>query len=206
VRARPIGADMLVDELVSRLVKRAGRVRALVDGAPPTRPDTLAGALVEPLRVAGRPALHVSAGDFLRPASVRLERGREDPDELLSNWLDVGGLVREVLDPAGPGGSGRVLPRLWNASADRAFRDERVSLAADAVVVVSGSLLLGMGLPAELTVHLRASAAALARRTPVELGWTLPAYARYAAERDPCGADVVVLADDPRHLAVVETG
>ena len=65
----------------------------------------------------------VAAADFLRPASVRLEYGREDPDEFLDGWLDEAGLRREVLDPAGPDGTGRVLPRLWDAAADRAYRD-----------------------------------------------------------------------------------
>jgi len=204
VKVRPISPRALVDELVARLIVRPGRVRALVDGAPPTRPDVVAEALIEPLRVAGRPVLHVAAADFLRPASVRLEHGRNEPDKLLDGWLDVGGLIREVLGPAAPDGSGRVLPRLWNAEVDRAYRDERVSLTDNAVVVLSGSLLLGLGLPGELTVHLRMSAAALARRTPDELTWTLSAYERYATERNPDAADVLVLADHPQRPALVE--
>jgi len=72
-------------------------------------------------------------------------------------------------------------------------------------VIVSGPLLLGRGLPFELTVHLDLSPGALARRTPPELAWTLPAYDRYREEVDPTAfADVVVRVDDPRHPAVVE--
>jgi hypothetical protein len=97
-----------------------------------------------------------------------------------------------------------VLPRLWDAVVDRAYRDERVELAANGVVLLSGALLLGRGLPAELTVHLRMSAAALARRLDPALAWTLPAYARYDAEYDPAGADVLVLADDPARPALVQ--
>jgi hypothetical protein len=194
----------LVDELFARIVDRPGRLRVLLDGAPPTAPETLAAELAERLRATGRPALSVSSADFLRPASVRLEHGRTDPDELLDGWLDVGGLTREVLDPAGPDGSGRVLPRLWDAERDRAYRAERVGLADNAVLLVSGALLLGRRLPAELTVHLRMSAAALSRRTDPERRWTLPAYARYDAEHDPGGADVLVLADDPDRPALVQ--
>jgi len=109
-----------------------------------------------------------------------------------------------VLDPAGPGGSGRVLPRLWDTAVDRAYRDGRVELAENGVVLLTGALLLGRGLPAELTVHLRMSAAALARRLDPGLAWTLPAYARYDAEHDPGGADVLVLADDPARPALVQ--
>jgi hypothetical protein len=145
----------------------------------------------------------VSAVDFLRPASVRLEFGREDPDEFLDGWLDTGGLRREVLDPAGPGGSGRVLPRLWDAVADRAHRDRYVELPADGAVLLAGALLLGRGLPLDLTVHLRMTNAALSRTLPADEQWTLPAYTRYAEERTPeAEADLVVLSDHPDRPAV----
>jgi hypothetical protein len=205
VQVRPIRTPTLVTELAERITERfPGRARVLLDGAPPTEPDQLADALAEELRLRGRPALRVSSADFLRPASVRLEHGRTDPDELLAGWLDTGGLTREALAPAGPDGSGWVLPRLWDASVDRAFRARRVELAENGVLLVDGALLLGRGLPAELTVHLRMSAAALARRLDPERQWTLPAYARYDREHDPAGADVLVLADDPARPALVQ--
>ena len=69
--------------------------------------------------------------------------------------------------------------------------------------MVSGQFLLGLGLAFELTVHLQLSGAALARRTPDDESWTLPAFARYAAEVDPAAlADLVIKLDDPRHPAV----
>jgi hypothetical protein len=72
------------------------------------------------------------------------------------------------------------------------------------VVVVSGSVLLGRWLPFDVSVHVRLSPSALARRTPVDELWTLPALERYAAERAPeTTADLVVRADDPRHPALV---
>ncbi|MGW2547729.1 uridine kinase, partial [Kitasatospora sp. NPDC001574] len=47
--------------------------------------------------------------------------------------------------------------------------------------------------------------AALARRTPPEERWTLPAFARYEAETVPAeAADLTVRVDDPRHPALVE--
>lgn len=206
MRVRPVRTSALVDELAERIVGLpAVRPRVIVDGAPPTRPGSLVEELAVALQVLGRRTTTVAAADFLRPASVRLERGREDPDELLDGWLDGGALRREVLDPAGPGGSGGVLPRLWDAAADRAFRAERVPLPAGGVVLLHGSLLLGRGLPAELAVHLHLSDAALARRLPDDLRWTLPAYHRYTREHDPRShADLVILADDPNHPAVVD--
>jgi hypothetical protein len=206
VRFRPISSDLLIEELADRLAGQDPdrRLRVAVDGAPAAAPERLADALVDPLRVRGRPAVRVDSADFLRPASVRLEYGRTNPDVFYAGWLDEAALRREVLDPAGPGGSGRVVTTLWDARTDRATREPYTALPPSAVVLVSGPLLLGAGLPFDVTVHLSLSAAALDRRTAPELRWTLPAYARYGAEVDPASfADVVVRMDDPRRPALV---
>jgi hypothetical protein len=203
VQITPITPARLVEEVVELIGARPARVRLALDGPPPTRPLALAEDVADGLRTRGRAAVVVNAGDFLRPASVRLEFGREDPDEFLDGWLDAGGLRREVLDPAAPNGSGRVLPRLWDAVADRAHRDRYVQLPDDGVVVLAGALLLGRGLPLDLAVHLRMSNAALARTLPEDEHWTLPAYARYADERAPEEeADLLVLSDHPDRPAV----
>jgi hypothetical protein len=203
VQITPVTPDRLVDEVVELVDTRPGRVRVALDGPPPTRPLALAERVADELRTRGRAAVVVSAGDFLRPASVRLEFGREDPDEFLDGWLDTAGLRREVLDPAGPAGSGRVLPRLWDAAADRAHRDVYVELPADGVVFLAGALLLGRDLPLDLSVHLRMTNAALSRTLSEEERWTLPAYARYAEERTPeRAADLVVLSDHPTRPAI----
>lgn len=199
----PVTPARLVDEVVELVDAHPGRVRLALDGPPPTQPLALAGRVADALRTRGRMAVVVSAGDFLRPASVRLEFGREDPDEFLDGWLDAGGLRREVLDPAAPSGSGRVLPRLWDADADRAHRDTYVELPADGVVLLAGALLLGRGLPLDLAVHLRMTNAALSRTLPGDEQWTLRAYARYAEERTPeAQADLVVLSDHPARPAL----
>ena len=178
-------------------------MRVVVDGPPPTRPRALADAVAVELRTRGRGVVVVDADDYLRPASLRLEFGHTDPDAFLDGWLDAGGLRREVLDPAGPDGSGRVLPRLWDPDADRAYRDRYVDLPADGVVVLAGGLLLGRGLPVDVAVHLRMTAAALTRRLADGVAWTLPAYVRYEQERDPAGeADLLVLADHPERPAI----
>ena len=204
MRVRPVSFDVLVEELADRLAAQPGRVRVAVDGAPAAGPAALADALVDPLRVLGRPAIRIATDDFLRPASVRLEFGRTNPDAYYAGWVDEAALRREVLDPAGPGGTGRIVTRLWDARRDRAAREPYSDLAPAAIVLVSGSLLLGAGLPFDVTVHLEVSAAALDRRTEPDLRWTLPAYARYGDEVDPASfADVVVRLDDPRHPALV---
>ncbi|GAA4544794.1 uridine kinase [Pseudonocardia xishanensis] len=194
---RPVTREALAHELAARVDKLSGRVRFLLDGPPPADPDGLAAAVAEELRLRGRSALAVRAADFLRPASLRLEYGHHDEDMFLDGWLDVGALHREVL------ADGPVLPRLWDAERDRAFRDEYVELGEQGVVVLSGALLLGRGLPAELVAHLHMSRAALGRHTPEDDRWTLPVFERYERERDPSGeADVLVMADHPDRPAM----
>ena len=193
----PEGAVAAVVDLVAQL---PGRVRVAVDGASAADPHAMGTRVVDAL--APRCALHVRADTFWLPAGQRFEWGKEDADSYLDGWLDLGALHREVLDdfPA----SGRALPALRDPATDRSARAATVTLPDDGVVVVSGSVLLGQGLPFDVRVHLRLSPAALARRTPDAEAWTLPALGRYVAERGPLEeADLVVRCDDPRHPALV---
>ncbi|GAA4961476.1 hypothetical protein HD597_012723 [Nonomuraea thailandensis] len=206
MRVRPISREALVEELAELISARPRStwVRVAVDGAPPARPGALADELAAPLRLRGRPVLRVSAADFLRPASLRLEYGRTDPDAFYDDWLDAKALRREVLEPLEPGGPGRVLPALWDSGIDRAYRLPYTALPPGGVVLVDGALLLGRGLAFDVSVHVWLSPGALERGTPEDERWTLPAYERYEREARPQeAADVVVRADHPERPAVL---
>jgi hypothetical protein len=178
-----------------------------VDGPDVAAPGALAHAVAERLPALGRPVAVVPAGGFLRPASLRFEHGRTDPDARYTDWLDAGALAREVLDPVGPGGSGRYLPVLWDVVRDRAARARPEPMPPGGVLLVPGPLLQGLGLAFDVVVHLRVAPAARRRRTPPEQAWELPAFDRYDAEVDPVTlADAVVLADSPDHPALVLQG
>jgi hypothetical protein len=195
----PVTPDDLPGRLADWLAATPGLVRVAVDAPTAAQPEALAEGLIEPLRARGRPAAHVRAASFWRDASLRFEHGREDPDEYL-NWLDAGALRREVLDAA-PRGS--YLPSLRDPLTNRSTRQAPRALDANAVLIVSGALLLGSALPFDRTVHIALSAAARNRRTPAEQSWTLPAFDSYdAAARPVANADVVIKWDDPRHPAV----
>ena len=231
MRAQPISPPLLVEHLADRIVELADKsaesaesagsaesaesaesggtsremwTRVAFDGSPAAQPERVAGELVSALRLRGRPALHVSAWDYLRPASLRLEFGRSDPDVFYTEWLDAKALFREVFGPLEDGGDGRVLPALWDAAADRAGRAGYVDLPPGGVLLLSGTFLLSRALPFDLAVHFWMTAAALARRTPPDEQWTLPAYARYEDEIDPVrSADITVRCDDPARPALV---
>lgn len=192
--------DVLTAHVVERVLALPGRARVLVDG--PLGAADLADALVEPLRAAGRATVRVHADDFLRPASLRYEHGRQDPDAYLEDRLDVGALAREVLDPFAVDGT--YLPTLWDPVRDRATRAPRAQAPQAAVLVLDGELLLGRWLDVDLTVHLAVRPATLARRLGPDRAWQLPAFARYEDEVAPQDvADVVARVDDPRHPALV---
>ncbi|GAA2648568.1 uridine kinase [Streptomyces lunalinharesii] len=207
MRLEAITWERLTDALAGRvdgLTAHDGSpwLRVAVDGAPAAAPGALAGRLAEALRLRGRAVHEVGAQGFLRPASLRLEYGREDSDAYHDEWFDRRALWREVFQPLEPGGTGRVLPDLWDPVADRATRSAYVQLPPGGVLLLHGPLLLGQWFPLDLAVHLKLSPGALARRTPQDQQWTLPAFARYEAETRPEeAADVVVRADDPRRPA-----
>ncbi|MEU8676566.1 uridine kinase [Streptomyces sp. NPDC048560] len=177
-------------------------LKLAVDGAPAARTGELAERTAEALRGRGRSVLTIPTSGFLRPASLRYEYGKEDPDSFLDGWFDTGALWREVFGPLEAGGSGRVLPDFWDPVKDRATRSTYQLLPEGGVVVVDGPFLLGHWFPFDLSVHVRLSPGALRRRTEEGERWTLPAFARYEDEVAPADrADAVVRADDPLHPA-----
>lgn len=176
-------------------------LRVAVDGADAARPGVLADAVADIVRAGGRPCARVSLADWLRPASLRLEHGRADPDSYRYGWFDLDALQREVLRPLGPGGSGSWLPTRWDPVTDRATRQRRQPAAPGTVLLVSGPMLLGAGLDFELTAHLHLSEAALHRRTPDDLQWSVSALV--AHERDTAATpDWFVRADHAERLAL----
>lgn len=190
----------VIAAIVALISVSTERVRVAIDGAPASAPERLAAEVVEAL--APRRGVLVRADHFWRQASLRFEDGRHDADAWLDGWLDEAALRREVLDRCLE--TGRVLPALRDPATDRSLRPALVELPPDGVVVVAGSALLGRGLPFDLAVHIHVSDAALARRTPEDQSWTLPALARYQRERNPTTlADLVVRADDPVHPALL---
>ncbi|MDQ4038711.1 MAG: uridine kinase [Actinomycetota bacterium] len=194
--------NTLATELVSLPVPGTA-LRVAVDGPQVAEPGAFADALVVPLRALGRPATHIRAEMFWRDAALRLEYGRTDVKSFVNGWLDIEALRREVLDPLGPGGSGRFLPSLRHPGSNRATREPARSAEPGSIVLISGELLLRHGLPFDRTIHLAVSPAARRRRTPAQWQWTLPAFDDYDVAVDPVRhSDVALRFDDPGRPAI----
>ncbi|MGX7679235.1 uridine kinase [Jatrophihabitans sp. DSM 45814] len=219
-RFHPISPQHLVAQLVDLAISRhpgSHPLRFGFDAPRCAETSALVGGVAQGLIAAGTPAAIVQAGNFYRDASLRFEYGKTDLESFYSGWLDVNALQREVLVPLG-GGDGRsvlggdrpaaladstYLPSLRDPVTNRSSRAMPASLAANGVLLLSGELLLGIGLTFDLTVHFWVSRQARIRRTAAEWAWTLPALDRYDIEVDPVSiADVVLRYDDPEHPAI----
>ncbi|MFP5346310.1 MAG: uridine kinase [Actinomycetes bacterium] len=183
--------------------------RVAVDGAVPADTALVADAIGEAVREAGRPVVRGSTGDYLRPRSVRLEHGPDDPDVGYERWVDHLALRRELLDPLGPGGDLTYLPTFWDPESDRSPRATPVRALPGSVAVVDGPFLLRWETADafDVSVHLLVSDAALARRLPrSDVVRVTGAWRRYAEETWPEErADVVLRFDRPSHPARVLT-
>ncbi len=180
-------------------------LRVGLDGPRSAGGHRLADELAGRLALRSRPPLRVCAQDFLRPASLRLEHGRDDPDSFYEDWYDTGALRREVLRPLAAGRP--YLPTLRDPGTDRSTRAARRPAPARAVLLLDGPFLLHPELAGDLdlVVHLALNPAARRRRTPVaDADRELAAYDRYDAEVGPAVvADLVVRWDDPARPALL---
>jgi hypothetical protein len=201
---QPVSPELLADRLAALCEERhpgTHPARVLLDAPDCAELSGLLSLLEQSLLRLGRPVAVVAASGFVRDASVRLENGRTDVESFYSAWLDTAALRREVLDPVADGRP--YLPSLRDPASNRSIRLAPVPLAAHGVLVLSGALLLGLDLPAELRVHAAVSRQARRRQTAEEQQWTLPAYDRYDLQVRPAErADVTVRYDDPRHPAL----
>jgi hypothetical protein len=170
-RFTPTTSDALA-ELLARDLRTLDGYRVVgVDGADAAHPLGFADRAAERVRADGRPAETVSLHDYVRPASLRMEFGR-DETSYRTSWFDYSGLRREVLDAVHH--TGTWLPALWDEAADRSARGRRRTALPGTVLFVAGPMLLGRDLPFDRTVRLDLSSAALTRNTPDAEAWTVP--------------------------------
>ena len=160
----PIGPSELATEVADWIARRsAGRQRIGIDGFAESGATALADAIADQLGQAGRPVVRVSTAWWWRASALRLEPGRQDVESLLTGWVDVGALHREVLTPLAPDGTGEHLTRLRDPTTDRSTRQPRQQSAESAVLLLDGPFLLAHQLPWEAHIHLRVSTAAAKR-------------------------------------------
>lgn len=176
----PTSPTTLAGLVADRLTGLPGRRVLAVDGADAAAPVELADLMADTLRARGRSAAVVSLHAFVRPASLRMEYGRDDEWSYRTAWFDYAGVRREILDAMRS--AGRWLPALWDEERDRSARASVRDAEADLVLILAGPMLLGRDLDFDLILRLELSDQAGLRRTPPDQHWTLPALRAHAAE------------------------
>ncbi|MFE4499691.1 hypothetical protein ACFRFQ_07485 [Rhodococcus sp. NPDC056743] len=173
----PSTPQALAEQVVSLCESHPTLAVVALDGADCANPAELARLIGVAAESRQRPSAVVSLHDYVRPASLRLEFGHEDPLSYRTMWFDYDALDREVVTGA------RVrrtwLPQLWDEVADRSARSSRLPVHDRTVIVVAGPMLLGRGLDFDVTVRLNMSEAALRRHTPPTDLWTVDALLEY---------------------------
>lgn len=167
----PSTPQALAEQVVSLCESHPTVAVVALDGADCARPVELAELIGVAAQSRQRPSAVVSLHDYVRPASLRLEFGHEDPLSYRTMWFDYDALDREVVTAARARRTW--LPQLWDETADRSARSSRRPVHERAVIVVAGPMLLGRGLDFDVIVRLNMSEAALRRHTPSEHLWTV---------------------------------
>ncbi|HYN71173.1 MAG TPA: hypothetical protein VES60_01635 [Nakamurella sp.] len=198
VRFIPATPERLVESIASWIDDRSPERRVVgFDGPEEIGTAALADNVAARLIAVGRPAVRVSTRWWWRPASLRLEFGREEVDTLLGGWVDSAALGREIIAPL-MAGSTHVVARLRDPTTDRSLREQSEAVPSNAIVLLDGPFLAALELPIDALVHLRVSDKALARRLPPERQWWIPGFDRYRSLYLPDEhADVVVSYDHP---------
>lgn len=198
-------------------------VRVAVDGITAAGKTTFAGTLTASLRRRERAVIRVSMDGFHHPRAVRYRQGRGSADGYYEDAYDFDSVVRELLEPLGPGGDRRYRSAVIDLAADSPVHDEPVLAPSDAVLIVDGSFLQKPALRDhwDAVIYLQTSFAAAeergARRDADSLGGLDAARAafrgryhaaqhRYLDECNPAStADIVIDVEDPALPRVVRS-
>ncbi len=131
--------DRVADQLAGR---RPGHpLRVAVDGITAAGKTSFADELAVALSARGRSTIRLSMDGFHHRRAHRHRLGRTSADGYYQDAYDFDSFARRVLEPLGPGGSGRYVERIIDLAADSPVDSPELAAATDAVLVVDGSFL-----------------------------------------------------------------
>jgi len=116
-------------------------VRVAIDGVDGAGKTTLADALAPLVAEQGRPAIRASVDDFHHPRALRYARGRHSPDGHYLDSYDYDSFRQLLLEPLGPGGSGRYVAKSFDLDNDRPFDPLTQQAPPAAALIVDGIFL-----------------------------------------------------------------
>jgi uridine kinase len=166
----------------------AGRVvRVAVDGIDGAGKTCFADELAQRLVGCGRVPIRASVDGFHHPAAVRYQRGRRSPDGFYRDSYDYALLAEVLLNPLGPAGDRRYLPRIHDVTTDQPVPPRPETAEPDSILVFDGIFLHRPELigywdySVFLDVPFAVSAARMAGRDHTDPDPAAPANHRYVA-------------------------
>ncbi|RJL33604.1 uridine kinase [Bailinhaonella thermotolerans] len=212
----------LIGELAGRILALGGeRLRVGVDGPTAAGKTSFGHELAEHVAGAGRPVLRATLDDFKRPWRDRHLYDRESAEGYYRNAFDYEAVRALLLEPCGPGGSGRAALCAIDPLTQADHSAVVTTAEPDAVLIVDGVFAFRPEINEywDFRVRLEVSPDTTLRRgAGRDRDWAgaeaealhrdryLPADRLYAAEVDPRGlADVVIdntFFDRPRILPI----
>lgn len=129
-------------ELTHRIVatRPRGIARIAITGVDGAGKTSLANELA-PLIDPHRPLIRASIDGFHNPRAVRHARGRTSPEGFYRDSFNLAEFRKALLDPLGPGGSGRYRVAAYDHRMDSAVEVAEATAPANAVLLVDGIFL-----------------------------------------------------------------
>lgn len=134
----PFVRTRVVSEVATVLLERAKAfdhpLRVGLDGRSNAGKTHLAHELVAEVESRGRSAVRVGIDEFHRKGH-KFRAGMWAFESRLAEGLDYETFRAWVLDPLGPGGSGRIRPRMLDSANDEYWPEEWMEVAPDTIVI-----------------------------------------------------------------------
>ncbi len=133
----------LINEIAGRVPvpDPSGCVRVAIDGVDGVGKSMFAHELTTSLHARGRCVVQVSEDGFHHRREIRYRQGRDSPEGFWRDSYDVASLIRDVLEPLGPGGSRRYRSAVHDLATDRMLDPPWRTAAPGTVLVVDGLFL-----------------------------------------------------------------
>jgi uridine kinase len=143
----PASASAQRSALLARVAKAVrscgdGRVRVVIDGLTAAGKTSFGHELARHISASGRPVLRASLDDFKKPWRDRHLYDRESGEGYYRNAFDEDAIVKLLLQPSGPTGSGECVLCSIDPLTQIEHRDVVTFAPADAVLIVDGVFAL----------------------------------------------------------------
>lgn len=129
----------IADALATRRLGHT--LRVAIDGRTAAGKTTFASHLAEALRTRGREVVHAGIDGFHNPRALRYAKGRLSAEGYYRDARDLASLKAWLLEPLGPGGSGRYATARLDLATDAPHEPDWREAPDDLILIVDGTFL-----------------------------------------------------------------